>query len=131
MPDIYLDSVVFFLIIPLVVANFWLVSRVPKKLILTIFASLLIALAEGWNFGVPYSATSADVPICLLNEETDSACKWSSQHLVPHMPNFKTWVLLNSTLCCLPALSSCPSLGVGHSFSKLGYHFLVQSSNNL
>lgn len=72
-----------------------LVCRIPKKLVLTVFASLFITLAEGWAFGVAYSAIVADILVCFWKEETDSASRWLSHHLIPATSNLKTWVLLN------------------------------------
>lgn len=43
-----LDAFFFFLMsIPWIVSRLWLISRVPKKLILTLFSSVLIAFMEG------------------------------------------------------------------------------------
>lgn len=56
------DSASFFFFcwlgIYLVAINLWLISRVPRKLILPVFASLFIVFIEGWALGVPHSTIS-------------------------------------------------------------------------
>lgn len=46
---------------PQIVARLWLISRVLKKLILTIFACVLITFMEERIFRGPYSAISVNV----------------------------------------------------------------------
>lgn len=48
---------------PQIAASLWLISRGPEMLILTIFASVLIASMEEKNFGVPYSTIATDVAL--------------------------------------------------------------------
>lgn len=38
--------------------HFWLISRILKKLFLTIFSNVLTAFIEEWAFGGPYSTIS-------------------------------------------------------------------------
>lgn len=51
---------------PWIAENLWLISRVVKKLILTVLTSVFVVSMEEWFFGSPYSAILANVSVLSL-----------------------------------------------------------------